>query len=102
MLAKMLLAYSFIHSFIHSGYFYSVSSSPILLRSAPCELATVNEGLVQGNYVAARAGVEPTILRPKIYMTNSLAYFLLNLRVLHTLNVTRRGYFNPLRRVNSY
>jgi len=63
MLAKMLLAYSFIHSFIHSGYFYSVSSSPILLRSAPCELATVNEGLVQGNYVAARAGVEPMTLR---------------------------------------
>src|SRR6218665_1130815 len=25
----------FIHSFIHSGYFYSTSSSPLLLRSAP-------------------------------------------------------------------
>src|SRR6218665_2108986 len=25
----------FIHSFIHSGYFYSTSSSPLLLRGAP-------------------------------------------------------------------
>ena len=27
--------HSFIRSFIHSGYFYSASSSPLLLRSAP-------------------------------------------------------------------
>src|SRR6218665_1456816 len=27
--------YSFIHSFIHSGHFYSASSSPLLLRGAP-------------------------------------------------------------------
>src|SRR6218665_3969012 len=26
---------SFIHSFIHSGHFYSASSSPLLLRGAP-------------------------------------------------------------------
>ena len=27
--------HSFIHSFIHSGYFYSASSSPLLLRGSP-------------------------------------------------------------------
>src|SRR6218665_677058 len=27
--------YSFIHSFIHSGHFYSAPSSPLLLRGAP-------------------------------------------------------------------
>src|SRR6218665_521288 len=27
--------YSFIHSFIHSGYLYSASSSPVLFRGAP-------------------------------------------------------------------
>src|SRR6218665_2096982 len=26
---------SFIHSFIHSGYFYSISSSPLLLKGTP-------------------------------------------------------------------
>ena len=61
------------HSFIHSGYFYSASSSPLLLRGAPdtarilCRsftLATASEGLAQGPYVAARAGFEPmTLLR---------------------------------------
>src|SRR6218665_3188605 len=63
------------HSFIHSGYFYSASSSPLLLRVAP-EIAQI--GLLcrsftpkrhrqlraQGPYVAARAEVEPTTLRP--------------------------------------
>src|SRR6218665_282903 len=29
------LPYSFIHSFIHTGYFHSASSSPLLLRGAP-------------------------------------------------------------------
>src|SRR6218665_2309357 len=29
---KILVLYEFIHSSIHSGYFYSVSSSPLLLR----------------------------------------------------------------------
>ena len=28
-------AYSFIHSFIHSGHFYSAPSSPLPLRGAP-------------------------------------------------------------------
>src|SRR6218665_2328344 len=66
-----------IHSFIHSGYFYSASSSPLLLRGArdstntvpefhaEAPQATANEGLSQGPYVAARAGVEPTTLRTK-------------------------------------
>jgi len=29
------MAYSFIHSFIHSDHFYSASSSPLLLKGAP-------------------------------------------------------------------
>ena|SRR6218665_3342546 len=66
-------------SFIHSGYFYSAYSSALLLRGAPdtawilCRSFTpkrhrqlrVSEGLVQGPYVAARAGFEPTTLRTK-------------------------------------
>jgi|SRR6218665_338317 len=68
----------FIHLFIHSGYFYSASSSPLLLRGAldtqhdtvrefhaEVPQATVSEGLAQGPYVAARAGFEPTTLRTK-------------------------------------
>src|SRR6218665_484878 len=65
-----------IHSFIHSGHFYSAPSSPIPLRGAPdyttdtvSELhaeapqASAGKGLAQGPYVTARAGVEPTTLR---------------------------------------
>src|SRR6218665_2278555 len=70
---------SFIHSFIHSGHFYSTSSSPLLglLRGAPeqhryirvsrrSSQATVSKGLAQGPYVVARAGVEPTTLRLRV------------------------------------
>ena len=59
-------------------YFYSASSSPLLLRGAPdysidtvMELthqalqATVSEGLAQGPYMAARAGFEPATLLTK-------------------------------------
>jgi len=68
----------FIHSFIHSfrPFLYSTSSSPP--RSAPdtaldtapefhaeAPQATASEGLAQGPYVAARAGVEPTTLWSK-------------------------------------
>ena len=62
---------------IHSGYFYSVSSSPLLLRCAPdCSIdtmshavhaaaiqATVSERLAQGPYVATRVGFESATLR---------------------------------------
>ena len=65
--------------FIYSGYFYSTSSSPLLLRGAPdtacmdtvsefhaeAPQATVSGGLAQGPYVVARAGVEPMTLRTK-------------------------------------
>ena len=62
---------------IHSGYLYSTSSSPLLLRGAPdtaytvsefhakAPQATASEGLAQGPYVAARAGFELTTLRMK-------------------------------------
>ena len=64
------------HPFIHSRYFYSDSSSPLLFRGAPdasmtlcwslhveALQATVSEGLAQGPYVVARAGFEPATLR---------------------------------------
>src|SRR6218665_4054848 len=36
--------HSFIHSFIYSGHFHSASSSPLLLRGAPCYITnTVSE-----------------------------------------------------------
>jgi len=60
------------HSFIHSGYFYSASSSPLLFRGTPhystdtvlesthqALQETVSEGLAQGPYVAARVRFEP-------------------------------------------
>src|SRR6218665_938783 len=66
-----------IHSFIHSGYFYSVSSSPLLQKPSRYSMDTVpefhavtpqaivSEGLAQGPYAAARAGVEPMTRRTK-------------------------------------
>ena len=64
--------------FIHSGYFYNASLSPLLLIVAPdtarllCRSlhdetpqATASEGPAQGPYVVARAGFEPTTLRTK-------------------------------------
>src|SRR6218665_2968600 len=74
-----------IHSFIHSGHFYSAPSSPLLLRGAPdystdtvrrpigvsrrSAQATAGKGLAQGPYVGARAGVEPTTLRLKVIVS---------------------------------
>src|SRR6218665_221103 len=66
------------HSFIHSGLFYSVSSSPLLLTGAPdtarilCrsftpkrhrQLRATDLPKVPTLYVAARAGFEPTTPR---------------------------------------
>src|SRR6218665_905063 len=64
--------------FIHSGYFISAYSSPLLLRGAPdynidtvlefpseAPQASASEELAQGPYVAARAGFEPTTLQTK-------------------------------------
>src|SRR6218665_268041 len=66
------------YSFIHSGNFYSASSSPLLLKGTPdtaripcrscwsfrreAPQATASEELSQGPYVAAIAGIEPTTL----------------------------------------
>ena len=72
-----------VHSFIHSGHFYSAPSSPLKLRGAPdystdgycigvsrrSTQATAGKGLAQGLYVAARAGVEPTTLRLKVIVS---------------------------------
>ena len=64
--------------FIHSSYFCSAFSSPLLLRGAPdtrhntdtvsefhaeAPQAIVSEGLAQGPYVAARAGFKLTTFR---------------------------------------
>jgi len=63
----------FIHSLIHSGYFYSAPSSPPLSEPLPTQhgycaefhaeapQVSVSEGLAQGPYVAARVGFEPAI-----------------------------------------
>ena len=69
----------FIHLFIHSGHFYSASSSQLLLSTdtapefhAEAPQAIANEGLAQGPYVAVRAGFEPTTLRTKgVVYTNA-------------------------------
>ena len=58
---------------IHSGYLFSASSSPLLLRGAPdtarilCRSFTPkrHRQLAQCPYVAARMGFEPTTLRTK-------------------------------------
>ena len=69
----------FIHSFIHSGYFYSASQFLYYSEALPTQhaycvgvshrsatpQATASEGLAQGLYVAARAGFEPATLRTK-------------------------------------
>src|SRR6218665_1561613 len=64
-----------LNSFIHSGYFYSDSSSPLLLRGAPdtarilCRSLSLKrhrqlrvKDLQKSPYVAARAGFEPKTL----------------------------------------
>jgi len=74
------------YAYIHSGHFYSASSSPLLLRGAPdysmdsfgycievsCQSTqeTVSKGLAQCPYVAARTRVKPATLRLRvIYLT---------------------------------
>ena len=62
--------YYSLHSFIHSNHFYSASSSPLLLRSAPdtarilCRNFTPKRlrQLRVKDYMAARACLEPTTL----------------------------------------
>src|SRR6218665_1394752 len=65
--------YSFIHSFFHSGHFYSAPSSPLLLRGAPdystdtlSEFHAEAHRQLQVKDMTARAGVEPTTLRLKV------------------------------------
>src|SRR6218665_3202515 len=67
-----------LYPFIHSCHFYCAYSSPLLYSEAlpkqhgsvpefhaGAPQANVSEGLAQGPYVAARAGVEPMTLRTK-------------------------------------
>ena len=100
-----------IHLSIHSGYFYSASSRPLLLRRASdtarilyrgfhaeAPQATASEGLAQGPYVAARAGVEPTTLRMKgVESTNEPPRPTIRLRVSFyvTLSTHKWFYFLP-------
>src|SRR6218665_2697061 len=67
------------NSFIHSGYFYSASLSPLVLRSAPhtarilCQSFTpkhhrqLREGFAQVPYEAVRAGSNPRPFGQKTY-----------------------------------
>ena len=77
LLGTPLTDHPFILSFIHSGYFYSASSSALLFRGAPdtawtllefnakVSQATASEQLTQGPYVAATVGFKPITLRTK-------------------------------------
>src|SRR6218665_1247763 len=81
--------------FIHSGYFYSASSNPLLLSGAynnsvdtaqefhaEAPQATASEGLAQGPYVAARAGFKPLTLWTKgDESTNETPYLTMQLEV---------------------
>ena len=76
---EAIINYNSIHwynAFIHSRYFYSASSSPLLLRCAPdynintvSELTlrsatgTTSQGITQGPYVVTRMGFEPATFR---------------------------------------
>ena len=96
----MLHPYHLINlNFIHSGFFYSAPSSPLLLRGAPdstdtvsefhakAPQATASEGLAQGPYMAAIVGFEPTTLQTKgVDSTNEPphpTYFRSNLSYYH-------------------
>jgi len=77
----VILSILYYNIFIHSGHFYSAPSSTLLqLRGAPdySTDTTVSEfhaethrqlQVVQGPYVAARAGVEPTTFRLKVIVS---------------------------------
>ena len=80
-LAYLRECFSYDNSFIHSGYFYSASSSPLLLRSASdtawmseflaeSPQPTASEGLSKGPYMVARAGSEPITLTKGDESTN--------------------------------
>ena len=73
-----MLFYCFVFLYVHSSYFYSAASSPLLTQRlsrhstdtvsefhAEAPLPTANEGLAQGPYVAAKAGLEPATLWTK-------------------------------------
>ena len=111
-----LVDYIITHSFVHSGYFYSAPTSPLLLRGAPdtarilCRSftpkrhvqATASEGLAQGPNVAARVEFEPTTLRTKgIQSTNEPPN--LTPAVLHIFHMTHTTLitspWQPLRKI---
>ena len=57
-------------TFIHFGYFYSASSSPLLFRGVSdysihtvSLQTTMREGLAQGSYVTAMVRLEPATFR---------------------------------------
>src|SRR6218665_876349 len=100
------------HSFIHSGHFYSAPSSPLLLRGAP-DYSTdpVSEFHVEAHRQlqvkdlprslrGARAGVEPTTLRLKVIVstkapprpTNQATYTTLASKSLEAQQASDRVY----------
>ena len=76
---RQLIKFPVIGCFIHSGYFYSTSSSSLLLSSrssrhsmdtvseflTKAPQATASERLAQGPYVSAKAGFGTATLRPR-------------------------------------
>src|SRR6218665_961847 len=93
------------NSFIHSGHFYSIPSSPLLLRGAPDYIQheycigvsrrsaqvylqlqdSAGKGLAQGPYVAARAGVEPTTLRLKVIVSTKAPPLITSIQFVHAV-----------------
>src|SRR6218665_2891117 len=70
-----------LYSFIHSGHFYSAPSCPLLLRGAPhYSTDTASEFHAEAHrqlahaqcpYMAARAGVEHTTLRLRVFASTN-------------------------------
>jgi len=55
---------------LQQGYCIGVNTDTVPEFHAEAPQATVSEGLVQGPYMAARAGVEPTTLRNNRLLTD--------------------------------
>src|SRR6218665_3730010 len=99
---EIMLLFSHSHSFIHSFrlFLFRLFKSPTSQRRswhsmetvpefhAEAPRATVSEGLAQGPYVAARAGVEPTTLRTKgVDSTNTPCFSSFRLKYFQCANV---------------
>src|SRR6218665_1829844 len=105
-MCKYIACVSLAISFIHSFYFCSASSSPLLLTSAPDTArmdtvsefdaeepqATASEGLAQGPRVAARVGSEPSTLLTNLPMSHHAPHLVIYLIVRSLLRTSYGGH----------